>query len=384
MKGTIRKKGNNYYIRYYETVNGVKKQLERKGGYTYAEAEKKLNEIIYKQNNGYVSSNMSLKKYLNMWLEEYIKTNYSQRTYEIYLDTVEKHIIPIIGNIKLSDLKVVHIEKYLNHLRNTKTINGTTANLHFRNLNTALNRAIKLQLLTNNPCTYVEPPKKNKFKGNYLTVEEFKKIYDSMTVNNYLNMSFKTLLNLAVETGCRRGEMCGLEWDKDIDLHNNTITFRRALIRTNSSGWIMGKLKTQSSYRCLPISDFLSKQLKELKKEQMKNKLLFGEEYCKNIFNGIEYNLVCIQRNGKYMCPTDITDRLRALLKRNEINKKIRWHDLRHTSATLLLESGVDMKTVQERLGHASMNTTSNIYSHVTEKMNREATDILSNNLFSK
>ena len=153
MKGNIRKKGNNYYIRYYETVNGVKKQLERKGGYTYAEAEKKLNEIIYKQNNGYVSSNMSLKKYLNMWLEEYIKTNYSQRTYEIYLDTVEKHIIPIIGNIKLSDLKVVHIEKYLNHLRNTKTINGTTANLHFRNLNTALNRAIKLQLLTNNPCT---------------------------------------------------------------------------------------------------------------------------------------------------------------------------------------------------------------------------------------
>ncbi|NFN94506.1 site-specific integrase [Clostridium botulinum] len=383
MKGTIRKKGNNYYIRYYETINGVKKQVERKGGNTYAEAEKKLNEVIYEQNNGYVNSNMSLKKYLNMWLEDYVKKNYTQRTYEIYTDTVKNYIIPTIGNIKLNNLKVIHIEKFINYLRNTKSINGTTVNLHFRNLNTALNKAIKLQLLNNNPCKYVEIPKKNKFKGNYLTIDEFKKIYNSLSSNTYLQFSLKVLLNIAVETGCRRGEMCGLDWNKDLDLDNNIISFNRALIKTNS-GWIIGKLKTESSYRSIPISNFLSNQLKQLKKEQIKNKLLFGEEYNKNIFNDIEYDLVCIQRNGKYMRPIDITDRFHTLLKRNEINKKIRWHDLRHTSATLLLENGVDMKTVQNRLGHASMNTTSNIYSHVTEKMNRDATSILSSSLFSK
>ncbi|MBN1045519.1 MULTISPECIES: tyrosine-type recombinase/integrase [unclassified Clostridium] len=383
MKGTIRKKGNNYYIRYYETINGVKKQVERKGGNTYAEAEKKLNEVIYEQNNGYVNSNMSLKKYLNMWLEDYVKKNYTQRTYEIYTDTVKNYIIPTIGNIKLNNLKVIHIEKFINYLRNTKSINGTTVNLHFRNLNTALNKAIKLQLLNNNPCKYVEIPKKNKFKGNYLTIDEFKKIYNSLSSNTYLQFSLKVLLNIAVETGCRRGEMCGLDWNKDLDLDNNIISFNRALIKTNS-GWIIGKLKTESSYRSIPISNFLSNQLKQLKKEQIKNKLLFGEKYNKNIFNDIEYDLVCIQRNGKYMRPIDITDRFHTLLKRNEINKKIRWHDLRHTSATLLLENGVDMKTVQNRLGHASMNTTSNIYSHVTEKMNRDATSILSSSLFSK
>ncbi len=106
--------------------------------------------------------------------------------------------------------------------------------------------------------------------------------------------------------------------------------------------------------------------------------MLFGSEYHINIFNNIKYDLICIQRNGKFMVPNDIRDRLKALLKRNKINKNIRWHDLRHTSATLLLENGVAMKTVQKRLGHASMSTTSDIYSHVTEKMDREATNILS------
>lgn len=376
MQGSIRKKGKNYYIRYYDDIDGLKKQVEKVVGPSYDEAEKKLNEIIYKQNNGYISSNMSLKAYLNMWLEDYVKEERSERTYIIYRDTMLKHVIPCIGNVKLSDLKVVHVEKYLRELRKIKNNNGSTIQLNFRNLKTALNKAVKLQLLNDNPCRFVEMPKKNNFKGNYLTAEEFNLIYNSLNATTYLGLSFRVLLDLAVETGCRRGEMCGTEW-RNIDFDNKTITFDKALIK-GEHGWKIGRLKTETSYRALPLSDDLINQLKKLRIKQLENKLTFGSEYHINSFDGIEYDLICIQRNGKFMVPNDVRDRLKYLLKRNKIDKNIRWHDLRHTSATLLLENGVAMKTIQKRLGHASMSTTSDIYSHVTEKMDREATNILS------
>lgn len=369
MQGSIRKKGKNYYIRYYEEIDGLKKQREKVVGSSYDEAEKKLNEIIYNQNNGYISSDMSLKSYLNMLLEDYVKEGRSERTYIIYRDTVIRHIIPCIGNVKLSDLNVVHIEKYIRELKKIKNNNGSTIQLNFRNLNTALNKAVKLQLLNDNPCRFVEIPKKNNFKGSYLTVEEFNLIYNSLNAKKYLGFSLQVLLDLAVETGCRRGEMCGLEWN-NIDFENKTITFNKALIK-NEHRWTIGKLQTETSYRSMALSDNIIDELKNLRIQQLENKMLFGAEYHINIFDNIKYDLICIQQNG-------IRERLKALLKRNKIDKNIRWHDLRHTSATLLLENGVEMKTIQKRLGHASMTTTSDIYSHVTEKMDREATNILS------
>ena len=376
MQGNIRKKGKKYYIRYYEYIDGIKKQREKAIGTSYDEAEKKLNEIIYKQNTGYISTNMSLKAYLNMWLEDYVKEERSERTYIIYRDTMLKHVIPCIGNVKLCDLRVVHVEKYLREVKKIQNNNSSTIQLNFRNLKTALNKAVKLQLLNDNPCRFVEMPKKNNFKGTYLTVQEFNLIYNSLNSKTYLGSSFQVLLDLAIETGCRRGEMCGTEWS-NIDFENKTITFDKALIKSEI-GWKIGKLKTETSYRDLPLSDNLINQLKKLRIHQLENKFVFGSLYHLNIFNDIKYDLICIQRNGKFMVPNDIRDRLRALLKRNKIDKNIRWHDLRHTSATLLLENGVAMKTIQKRLGHASMSTTADIYSHVTEKMDREATNIIS------
>ena len=160
MQGNIRKKGKKYYIRYYEYIDGIKKQREKAIGTSYDEAEKKLNEIIYKQNTGYISTNMSLKAYLNMWLEDYVKEERSERTYIIYRDTMLKHVIPSIGNVKLCDLRVVHVEKYLREVKKIQNNNSSTIQLNFRNLKTALNKSVKLQLLNDNPCRFVEMPKK--------------------------------------------------------------------------------------------------------------------------------------------------------------------------------------------------------------------------------
>ena len=109
------------------------------------------------------------------------------------------------------------------------------------------------------------------------------------------------------------------------------------------------------------------------------NKLKYGEFYIKNKFEDEYPNLLLVQENGKFIIPSTLLQRIKRLMKYCKIEKNIRWHDLRHTNATLLLEGGISMKVLQERLGHSLMQTTSDIYAHVTDNMNREATQTISN-----
>lgn len=385
MQGSIRKKGNRYYIRYYE--NG--KQVEKVGGNTKKEAQIKLNEIIYKIENGIIiSDNMLLKDYLDMWLEDYIKDEKSENTYIKYKGVCKKYIIPLIGNIKLCDLKVITLEKFLRGLKKSKNdkgeiLNQTSVQNYYGILRTGLNKAVKLQLLNDNPCRFIDTPKRAKFKGNTLTVEEFNSIYNKVNHDTYEDYIFRLGLELTIETGLRRGEMCGLTWN-DINIENKSITLNQALIRVDNT-YTISRLKTDSSYRSLPISDTLINKLLDHKRNQKLNKVKYGPHYKKtNVFNSVNYDLIFTWENGEYIKPYVFLQRLKRICKYCNINKRVRWHDLRHTNATLLLEGGANIKTVQERLGHSLMQTTSDTYAHVTEKMNREATNIITNILHAK
>lgn len=384
MRGSIRKKGNSYYIRYYEN----NKQVEKLGGKTKKEAQVKLNEILYRLENGSViSSDMLLKDYLTMWIDEYVQYDKSFNTFDKYKKTSEKYIIPSIGNIKLKDLKVIHIEKFLRDLKKCKIktatgekqISPTSVQNYYGILRTALNKAVKLQMLTDNPCKFVDTPKRSKFKANTLSIDEIKLIKNISSSDSYEDYIFNLAMDLTLETGLRRGEMCGLDWNKDIDLENKTITLNQALIRVENN-YTISVLKTESSYDTLPISDSLCEKLKKHKQLQKLNKIKYGPLYTTtNTFNGIDYDLVFTWENGKYIIPSNFLQRLKRLMKRCGIEKNIRWHDLRHTNATLLLEGGTNIKTVQERLRHSLIQTTMDTYAHVTEKMNRDATDLISN-----
>ncbi len=177
--------------------------------------------------------------------------------------------------------------------------------------------------------------------------------------------------------------MCGLQW-ADIDFDNKVLTCNNALIREKNI-YTISNLKTVSSYRQLPLSDYILTLLKEHKKIQLKNRVAHGEFYTnKNNFNGIDYDLIFTDENGKYLIPSRFLQRIKRLCKYCGIEKNIRWHDLRHSNATLLLKLGVSMKVIQERLGHSIMQTTSDTYAHVTKDMNIDATNILSNSLYEK
>lgn len=122
--------------------------------------------------------------------------------------------------------------------------------------------------------------------------------------------------------------------------------------------------------------------LKQHKKILSQNRLKYGKFYRKNnIFNNTKYNFIFIWENGIYIAPNYWTHRFSRILKKLNINKKIRWHDLSHTNATLLLSQGIDFKTLQNRLGHSLIETTMDIYAHVTEEMNRNATSVIENML---
>lgn len=377
MNGSVRKKGKSWYYRYYEYSDGVKKQVERVGGKTKTEALIKLNAEINRINNGLARpEEMLLCNYLSDWLEDYIKDEKSDNTYYKYKCAVETKINKSIGNIRLCDLKPIHIEKYIKFLKGLK-LSKTSIQFNFGVLNTALNKALKLQMIINNPCNYVDTPKRDKYKANILTLDEYRLIYNSLNESIYEDYIMKLALDTALELGLRRGEMCGISIDS-IDFASNKIVIDKAFIRVENE-YIISGLKTEGSYRELPISDVLAEKYKKHIKLQQKNKLKYGPFYQKNTFNDREYNLIFTWENGKAIIPSNFLQRLKRLCAKHKINKNIRWHDLRHTNATLLLEGGVDMKTLQERLGHSLMQTTSDTYLHVTEKMNRKATDVISN-----
>lgn len=371
--GTVRKRGNTWYYRYYDE-NG--KRVEKAGGTTKTAALKKLNEEVNLMIKGVIrTEDIGLIDFLEMWVEDYIKDERSENTYYKYKGSIEKIAIGL-GNIKLEDLRVIHVEKYLKVLKKSG-LNSTSVQFHFGVLKNALNKGVKLQMLKDNPCKYVDTPKREKYKANILTVDEFRLIYNSLDENIYEDYIMKLALDTALELGLRRGEMCGI-CEEVIDFELNKITIDKAFIRVENK-YVISGLKTDGSYRELPISDALAEKYKKHIKVQQRNKLKYGPFYEKNIFDNIEYKLLFTSENGKAITPSSFLQRIKRLCKYHGIEKNIRWHDLRHTNATFLLEGGVDMKTLQERLGHSLMQTTSDTYSHVTEKMNRKATDVISN-----
>lgn len=373
-QGSVRKKGNSWYYRYYEDG----KQIERKGGNTKKEALEKLNEELNRQYKGYSRpEEMKLSEYLDMWLEDYVNGTVAHNTYDKYKGACHKRIIPILGNIRLCDLKVIHVEKFLRELRKDDSINSTTVQRYYGTLCTALNKAIKLQMIIDNPCKYVDAPKREKYKAEILTLDEVREIYKRLDINDYEDYIFKLGMDLALETGLRRGEMCGLTWN-DINFEEHCININKALIREENY-YTIGNTKTEGSERELPVSEGLIEKLKKHKLKQTENKLKYGPHYTTNTWNGVEYDLLFTWCNGKFIIPSNFTRRLKRLCSYCGIEKNMRWHDLRHTNATLLLESDVSLKVVQERLGHTLLQTTADTYSHVTKKLNRSATDKISN-----
>ncbi|MDF2883822.1 MAG: integrase family protein [Clostridiaceae bacterium] len=382
MQGGVRKRGKTWSYYFDIGIIDGKRKKKEKGGYrTKPEAETALRNAMYEyENGGYLQPKATTFMEFSMdWLNNYVNKMRKISTYNRYKELINKYLTTI-GGMSIVDIQAYHIEQLL--LKNKENISGATLQAIYTIINTIMTRAVKLKIIKDNPCKYIERPKRDKFTPDTLEIEEIKLVLNALDLNNIYDYMFYIGFKITIELGLRRGELGGLEW-KDIDFKENLINIRNNLIYSNGHV-LISTPKTDESNRSIYVSNEILDLLKILYDKKEENKKDYGEFYEVNTFEGKDYDLVMVWQNGKYIHPMYYLNKLKKTLKKAGINKDIRFHDLRHTNATLLISQGIDFKTVQNRLGHRDINTTLNIYSHVNKEMQKKATDKLSKILNKK
>lgn len=361
MRGHIRKRGSTYSIvvDIGRDENGKRKQKWYSGYKTKKEAEKALADIIAKIEKGeyFEPEKITLANYLNYWLETYALPNVAPTTYASYKQGAEV-IARYIGKISLDQLKPIHVQNFISKLQTETQLSSTSIHQYYGTLNTALNYAIRLQMLRYNPCKAVTPPPKNKNKMKVLSQAEVSKLIEGCK-----DTPLYLPILLAITCGMRRGEILGLKWD-NVDLQAKQIHIEDNLTQADGKPF-MTDPKTTTGKRSVSVPDITISALKETKKMQAQQKLMLGSQYKDNGF-------VCCWDNGEPFRPDYITHAFKKILAKLKL-PNVRFHDLRHTHATLLLAQGVHPKVVQERLGHSSITITLDTYSHLVPNLQQEA-----------
>lgn len=345
-------------IAYKDTITNKSKRKWYTVIGTKKDAEIFMTEKLRELDTGIFANdkNMTLAEYLKYWYEQICVPNLSPTTYESYEKNIRVHISPALGNIKLSKLAPIHLQTFYSNLLESGLSKTTIRYIH-RIIHSALEQAVKWQLVVRNVAGNTSPPKPDKYTANIL---------NSTEISTLLNVSKASDIYIpiviAIYTGMRRGEIVALTWD-NVNLDKKYIRVCKALYKTKQ-GLIYKSPKTQKSNRFIPISDTLVNILKDLKKQQEILKELNGDTY-------IDKNLVCCTENGNEIDPDCLCPKFKRILRKNNL-PIIRFHDLRHTHASLLLKEGKQAKAISDRLGHSTISTTLNIYAHVYEETSRD------------
>ncbi len=294
--------------------------------------------------------------YLEEWLESY-KTQIEENTYDSYKLHIRKIVEYFSGRkIKLKDLKPCDIQKFYDFLFK-KNLSGNSVLHYHANIHKALDTAVKLEIIPSNPASKVPRPKKNQFVGDHYTLDELNTLFQHSKED-----PLKIIILITSFYGLRRSEVLGLKWSV-FDFENDTITIKHkaieAIIDNKRTILLKDKTKNKSSTRTLPLIPEIKESLQKHKKQIEHNKKIFGNTYH------LEYeDYICVNEMGELFKPEYVSKHFSLLLKKQNL-RHIRFHDLRHSCASLLLAQNVPMKLIQEWLGHSTYSTTANLYAHL-------------------
>ncbi|MEV9651222.1 site-specific integrase [Bacillus aerius] len=364
---TFRKRGDKWEYRIsFKDPFTLKYKVKSKSGFkTKKEAQQAATEQEKQIAAGLEldTSTMSLEKFLINWLHEYKKDTVRKNTYELHERNIMNHILPYFKNIKITDIKPIMYQKFLNYLTSQGYSKRTVEIIHGTMFN-AFSKAVIIGKLTKNPCYGATVSNKNSKKKNaleYMLSEDIPKFLQEAYKYNYIYYIFFRSL---IETGMRKGEAASLQWT-NINLRENYIDITNTLdFSAKSAEELFGETKTYESKRRILISSSLSAALQKHKKWQFENKQMLQDNYKHDL------NLVFCRVDGNFLPKSTLFNAFDRILKRSNIDK-MPIHALRHTHAVLLLESGADMKYIQERLGHKSMMVTADVYSHISKKLDQ-------------
>ena len=358
------KNGRYYAVLNYRNAGGQRKTkwialgLPEKGNKRKAEAElaRLRAEFEPPKEVGDLSSDMLFADYLREWLE-IAKGRLAVATYSSYAAMIKKPVGPYFRqkNLTLRELEARHLQMFYSEM--LRKVKPNTVIHYHAIIRSALKYAVKTDMLVQNVADKVDRPKKNSFQPVFLSAEEMQKMFEALR-----GTKLELPVLVAAFYGLRRGEVVGLKWDA-IDFEQGTISVKRTVTSTIIDGkyqeFEQQSAKTKSSLRTLPLIGSFREYFLQVKEAQELNK-----QVCGNCYNYEYDGFVFVDELGERMKPDYLTSQFPAFIQRHGM-KKMRFHDLRHSCASLLLANGVPLKQIQDWLGHSDFSTTANIYAHL-------------------
>jgi len=306
---------------------------------------------------GSTEEQMLLIDYLYKWLEQ-SRPTIAKTTYKAYKMMIDGRISNafVKTGITIGSLKPQQIQDFYQTILDDGCTTNTVIRYHAL-LRKAMQNAVKKDIIEKNPVDKVDRPKKNIYHAEHYNAEEMKCLFEAVQGD-----PLETCVKLAAYYGLRRSEVLGLKWSA-VNFKNKTISIRHKVIEDLVDGHYVpvgeDVLKTKSSFRTLPLIPMVEKLLLQEKQKQETYRRLFKKSYC---LDYLDY--ICLDEMGKLLRPNYVTEHFAWILGKYDL-KKIRFHDLRHSCASLLLANGISMKQIQVWLGHSTFATTADIYSHL-------------------
>lgn len=315
------------------------------------------------------SGKYKLARFAQTWYRDYCMKHLAPKTQRSYKNHIENRIIPALGHIDINKLRPQHIMKFLEHLQEDGLrcdgkpgrLSGESVRYCFRVLSSMLQDAVQWQMIVNNPCTRVKAPRVERADVSLLEENDVALMLQALTAEP---IKYRMIVMLAIDSGLRLGELMGLKWT-DIDFVKKTLNVTKSNQALSGNGIFTKDPKNRSSIRRIALSDSLIDLLKMYRKWQLEQKFMLANKW-------IEEGWLFTKWNGRAMYPTTPSQWFRKFLKRHGL-PHMRFHALRHLSATLLIALGVPLKNVSSRLGHADIRTTANIYGAALQSVDRQA-----------
>jgi integrase len=330
-------------------------------GETRKEVQDKLNKALYEQKQGTLATGprQTLKSFLEQWLETTYKPPLvSHNTYKQFRSIIKKHLVPGLGHVSVQKLTVPMVQAFYREKIDAGLAPRTIATIHAV-LHRALEYAVRWGLISRNVTKLVSLPQIERYEGQVLTIEKAAKLLEVARGSR-----IDALLWMALTTGMRRGEMQALRWS-DIDIEKGVLSVQRTVSRIPGYGYVEGEPKTRSSRRKIVLPAVMVEALRAHHENQKQARVEAGDKWK-------EKGIVFCNIYGGFMRPDMIAYWLDRLLKDAGL-PHMRFHDLRHSAATILLAAGVNPKVIQELLGHSKIGITLDVYSHVLPSMHQEA-----------
>ena len=379
------KRGNNYVIRVscgYDT-NG--KQVYQsmtwkpEPGMTKKQIEKEVNRqaVLFEENckKGYQSKAVKFKTFCEEWFEEYAKINLRNTTYERLLQ-LRGRVYKAIGHLRMDKITPRQIQTFVTMLtknganeKTGKPLAPKTIRHHLSLISDVFSYAVKMGVVSDNPCTKVTIPKAEQKEKKIYTVEEVTKFLNLLESEP---LKYRVFFNIAVYSGFRRGELLGLEW-KDVDFENNIISVRRTSCYTSRKGIYTDTTKTRKSQRTIKFPQAIMNMLRAFKEEQDAEALRVGDKWVETDRLFVKWNGMPMNNNTPYCW-------LSEFCEKHEL-PFYGVHQFRHWFASALVNEGVDIVSISGALGHSNVTTTSNIYCHLLEKSRAKVSEAITNAL---